>query len=172
MSTVKFCCECNNILYPKEDKARKILLYACRNCDHQEEADNNYVYRNVIEHSVDELTQVLQDVTEDPTLPRTKAVRCAECGHGEAVFFQVLIFVTPFYDFSAQNCLNLQAMCFYLVLIRTSKLLWNLNLSYSTISGFHSIVVLPVGAIFVSKICFCIKGAIIFCEFCLFMMIS
>lgn len=25
----------NNILYPKEDKEQKILLYACRNCDHQ-----------------------------------------------------------------------------------------------------------------------------------------
>ncbi|KAG5559831.1 hypothetical protein RHGRI_003204 [Rhododendron griersonianum] len=35
MSTMKFCRECNNILYPKEDKEQKILLYACRNCDHQ-----------------------------------------------------------------------------------------------------------------------------------------
>nr|XP_023895409.1 DNA-directed RNA polymerases II, IV and V subunit 9A [Quercus suber] len=35
MSTMKFCRECNNILYPKEDKDQKILLYACRNCDHQ-----------------------------------------------------------------------------------------------------------------------------------------
>lgn len=25
----------NNILYPKEDKERKVLLYACRNCDHK-----------------------------------------------------------------------------------------------------------------------------------------
>jgi DNA-directed RNA polymerase II subunit RPB9 len=32
---------------------------------------------------------VLQDVAGDPTLPRTKEVRCAVCGHGEAVFFQV-----------------------------------------------------------------------------------
>ncbi|KAL6535693.1 DNA-directed RNA polymerases II, IV and V subunit 9A [Orobanche minor] len=35
MSTMKFCRECNNILYPKEEKEKKILLYACRNCDHQ-----------------------------------------------------------------------------------------------------------------------------------------
>ncbi|TVU23579.1 hypothetical protein EJB05_25953, partial [Eragrostis curvula] len=35
MSTMKFCRECNNILYPKEDRANKILLFACRNCDHQ-----------------------------------------------------------------------------------------------------------------------------------------
>jgi hypothetical protein len=25
----------NNILYPKEDREQKVLLYACRNCDHQ-----------------------------------------------------------------------------------------------------------------------------------------
>ncbi|KAK8936919.1 hypothetical protein KSP39_PZI012828 [Platanthera zijinensis] len=35
MSAMKFCRECNNILYPKEDRERKILLYACCNCDHQ-----------------------------------------------------------------------------------------------------------------------------------------
>ncbi|KAG6597567.1 DNA-directed RNA polymerases II, IV and V subunit 9A, partial [Cucurbita argyrosperma subsp. sororia] len=74
MSTMKFCRECNNILYPKEDRDEKILLYACRNCDHQEVADNNCVYRNEIHHAVGERTQVLQDVAADPTLPRTKAV--------------------------------------------------------------------------------------------------
>ena len=55
----------------------------------QEVADNNCVYRNVVHHSAGEFTQVLQDVAGDPTLPRTKSVRCASCGHGEAVFFQV-----------------------------------------------------------------------------------
>lgn len=55
----------------------------------QEVADNNCVYRNEIHHAVGERTQVLQDVAADPTLPRTKSVRCAQCNHGEAVFFQV-----------------------------------------------------------------------------------
>ena len=56
----------------------------------QEVADNNCVYRNVVDHAAGELTQVLfEDVASDPTLPRTKSVRCAACGHGEAVFFQV-----------------------------------------------------------------------------------
>ncbi|GJV57829.1 hypothetical protein Tco_1458834 [Tanacetum coccineum] len=53
-----------------------------------EAAENNCVYRNEIAHAAGERTQVLQDVAADPTLPRTKAVRCAQCGHGEAVFFQ------------------------------------------------------------------------------------
>ncbi|KAL0732847.1 hypothetical protein Bca4012_009057 [Brassica carinata] len=117
MSTMKFCRECNNILYPKEDREQSILLYACRNCDHQidcrtlvtyepylrglllslvllcanglqEAADDNCVYRNEVHHSVSEQTQILSDVASDPTLPRTKAVRCAKCQHGEAVFFQ------------------------------------------------------------------------------------
>ncbi|KAB2095342.1 hypothetical protein ERO13_A01G034300v2 [Gossypium hirsutum] len=88
MSTMKFCRECNNILYPKEDREQKILLYACRNCDHQEVAENNCVYRNEVHHSAGERTQILQDVAADPTLPRTKAVICANCKHGEAVFFQ------------------------------------------------------------------------------------
>ncbi|XP_022864106.1 DNA-directed RNA polymerases II, IV and V subunit 9A isoform X1 [Olea europaea var. sylvestris] len=99
MSTMKFCRECNNILYPREDKEQKILLYACRNCDHQKNGSYTegrslrpwapcFWNGNEIHHSAGERTQVLQDVAADPTLPRTKAVRCSNCGHGEAVFFQ------------------------------------------------------------------------------------
>ncbi|XP_024019993.1 DNA-directed RNA polymerases II, IV and V subunit 9A [Morus notabilis] len=86
MSTMIFCRECNNILYPKEDRANKTLLYACRNCDHQEVAENNCVFRNELNLSV--RAQILQDVTADPTLPRTRTVRCAQCSHEQAVFFQ------------------------------------------------------------------------------------
>jgi DNA-directed RNA polymerase II subunit RPB9 len=32
------------------------------------------------------LLQIVQDVTADPTLPRTKDVRCPQCNHNEAVF--------------------------------------------------------------------------------------
>ncbi|KAL0713099.1 hypothetical protein Bca4012_020077 [Brassica carinata] len=48
---MKFCRECNNILYPKEDKEQKILRYACRNYDYQEIADNYCVHRNEVHHS-------------------------------------------------------------------------------------------------------------------------
>ncbi|KAK1653758.1 hypothetical protein QYE76_071564 [Lolium multiflorum] len=88
MSAMKFCRDCNNILYPKEEKDKRVLLFACRNCEHQEVADNTCVYRNEVQHAAAERRQVLQDVTSDPTLPRTKYVRCAACGHGESVFFQ------------------------------------------------------------------------------------
>ncbi|XP_038719660.1 DNA-directed RNA polymerases II, IV and V subunit 9A-like [Tripterygium wilfordii] len=86
MTTYKFCPDCSNILYPKEDRKQRILLYACRNCDHQEVADNFRVYRNQVQHSTGELTQELLEAAADPTLPRTKSVRCLECNHGEAVF--------------------------------------------------------------------------------------
>ncbi|CAN6868120.1 unnamed protein product [Brassica oleracea] len=88
---MKFCRECNDILYPKEDKEQKILRYACRNCDYQVIlflADNYCVHRNEVHHSVSEKTQILTDVASDPTVPRTKAVRCAKCQHREVVFFQ------------------------------------------------------------------------------------
>eukprot|EP01135_Chromosphaera_perkinsii_P004095 Nk52_evm2s270 gene=Nk52_evmTU2s270 len=85
---IRFCQECNNMLYPKEDRENKILLYACRNCDYQEEAISNCVYVNRVQHSVDELTQIIADVSTDPTLPRTRDRACEKCGGDEAVFFQ------------------------------------------------------------------------------------
>lgn len=55
----------------------------------QEVADDCIAYRMEINHSVGERSQVLQDVAADPALPRTRNVRCANCNHPEAVFFQV-----------------------------------------------------------------------------------
>ncbi|XP_066357551.1 DNA-directed RNA polymerases II, IV and V subunit 9A-like [Miscanthus floridulus] len=74
MSTMRFCRECNNILYPKEHRRNRALYYACRSCDHQEVADSSCVYRNVVDHAAGEFTQVLfEDVASDPTLPRTRS---------------------------------------------------------------------------------------------------
>ena len=85
---IKFCSECNNMLYPKEDKEHRKLLYACRNCDWKTNADTNCVYVNKMTHEVDELTRIVCDVIHDPTLPRTKDHPCPKCQHKEAVFFQ------------------------------------------------------------------------------------
>lgn len=41
------------MLYPKEDKENKILLYACRNCDYKQEADSNCIYVNKIMHEIE-----------------------------------------------------------------------------------------------------------------------
>lgn len=64
------------------------MLVKCRNCDHQEEADNPCIYVNKITHEVDELTQIVSDVISDPTLPRTREHPCPMCGTELAVFFQ------------------------------------------------------------------------------------
>lgn len=41
------------MLYPKEDKDNRVLLYACRNCDYKQVAENSCVYVNRIMHEVE-----------------------------------------------------------------------------------------------------------------------
>mmetsp|Transcript_9408 Transcript_9408/g.34520 ORF Transcript_9408/g.34520 Transcript_9408/m.34520 type:complete len:133 (+) Transcript_9408:122-520(+) len=84
---LRFCPFNNDLLYPKEDKANRKLKYACRTYDYEEDADSYCVYRNEIAHSSSEKTTVLLDVRADPTLPRTREVRCPKCNFAEAVFF-------------------------------------------------------------------------------------
>ena len=60
----------------QEDPKNRKLKYACRTYDYEEDADNYCVYRNEIAHSSSEKTTVLLDVRADPTLPRTRDVRC------------------------------------------------------------------------------------------------
>lgn len=43
----------NNMLYPKEDKENKILMYACRNCDYKQHADSKCIYVNKIMHEIE-----------------------------------------------------------------------------------------------------------------------
>ena len=71
---IRFCQECNNMLYPKEDKENRVLLYACRNCDYRQMADSCCIYVNKIMHEVDEITSIVTDVVGDPTLPRSEVI--------------------------------------------------------------------------------------------------
>ncbi|XP_066395306.1 DNA-directed RNA polymerases II, IV and V subunit 9A-like [Miscanthus floridulus] len=88
MSTLKFCGECNNMLYPREDKETRTLLYACQSCEHEEIATDTCVYKRVIRKPVGEPKDVLKNAATDPSLPRTRSVRCYNCNHPEAAFFQ------------------------------------------------------------------------------------
>lgn len=36
------------MLYPKEDKEARHLLYACRNCDYKQIAENSCIYVNKV----------------------------------------------------------------------------------------------------------------------------
>ncbi|PSR81088.1 hypothetical protein BD289DRAFT_373006 [Coniella lustricola] len=85
--SILFCPECSNMLYPKEDKEARRLMYQCRTCQHTEAATSNCVYRNILKSQAGDTAGVTQDVALDPTLPRSDK-KCPICGHEEAVFFQ------------------------------------------------------------------------------------
>lgn len=101
------------MLYPKEDKENKILLYACRNCDYKQHADSKCIYVNKIMHEIEwveyqifdvfsinwnlysELTHIVPDVISDPTLPRTEDHPCPKCHH-RWIFIILLYFIRQF----------------------------------------------------------------------------
>ena len=87
-ASMRFCANCANILYPREDKEAKQLMYNCKKCDYIEQSTTGLIYRHEVLHSLSERTAIISDVTADPTLPRTKDVPCPMCENKEAVFFQ------------------------------------------------------------------------------------
>ncbi|KAJ4453718.1 putative DNA-directed RNA polymerases II; IV and V subunit 9B [Paratrimastix pyriformis] len=87
--SMKFCPECNFMLYPHEDKVRHKLGYQCKQCGHTEPATESCVgITRVLASSEREYVQVSHDLSLDPTLPRTNNVPCPRCGHDEAAFTQ------------------------------------------------------------------------------------
>lgn len=85
--TFRFCSECSNMLYPKEDEENHKLQFTCRTCFYTEDAATTCVFRNVLNTSAGETAGVTQDVGSDPTVssasdlhPHTPVV-CLMCGH-------------------------------------------------------------------------------------------
>ena len=66
--TFRFCSECSNMLYPKEDEDSHKLQFTCRTCQYTEEANSTCVFRNVMNNAVGETAGVTQDVGSDPTV--------------------------------------------------------------------------------------------------------
>ncbi|OJD24505.1 hypothetical protein ACJ73_04141, partial [Blastomyces percursus] len=83
----RFCRECSNLLYPKEDRNTHTLMFTCRTCHVGEPASSPCVYQNKLNNQVGDTAGVTQDVGSDPTLPRSNKL-CPSCGENEAVFFQ------------------------------------------------------------------------------------
>lgn len=78
----------NNMLYPEEDKVRKILLLACRHCPYSHVASTNTVYVNKVKKDTAmRLDLIDSGLANDPTLPRTFETECPRCHGNEAVFF-------------------------------------------------------------------------------------
>ncbi|KAI9639315.1 uncharacterized protein MKK02DRAFT_39612 [Dioszegia hungarica] len=92
--TLRFCGECNNLLYPKSDNNSKVLLYSCRNCLYSENAvvnpqeDAACVYRNDLLTREREQAGQTKDLETDPTLLRSTAVVCPVCEGAESVVYQ------------------------------------------------------------------------------------
>jgi len=83
----RFCPDCSNMLYPRENEEMRTLEYACRTCPSKEPAPSSCVFRNVLNNNVGETAGVTQDVGSDPTLPRSNKT-CPKCKNEDAVFFQ------------------------------------------------------------------------------------
>lgn len=66
--TFRFCSECSNMLYPKEDEEAHKLQYTCRTCQYTEDARSTCVFRNILNNSAGETAGVTQDVGSDPTV--------------------------------------------------------------------------------------------------------
>lgn len=73
--TFRFCSECSNMLYPKEDEEAHKLQFTCRTCQYTEEARSTCVFRNILNNSAGETAGVTQDVGSDPTV----SAQCASC---------------------------------------------------------------------------------------------
>ncbi|KAF2481743.1 hypothetical protein BDY17DRAFT_299574 [Neohortaea acidophila] len=83
----RFCRECSNMLYPKEDRLNNTLMFACRTCTFSEPAGASCIYRNSLKETIAETPGNVQDVAQDPTLPHAE-VECNKCHARDAVFFQ------------------------------------------------------------------------------------
>jgi len=81
--TFRFCSECSNMLYPKEDPDTHRLQFACRTCQYSEEAASSCVFRNILNSAVGETAGVTQDVGSDPTVGLPLCLLC-----GTVVFCQ------------------------------------------------------------------------------------
>ncbi|KAF4977037.1 hypothetical protein FZEAL_6399 [Fusarium zealandicum] len=78
--TFRFCSECSNMLYPKEDQDSHKLQFTCRTCQYTEDAHSTCVFRNVLNTSAGETAGVTQDVGSDPTVSDLPPVLCHGCG--------------------------------------------------------------------------------------------
>ncbi|KAI0049493.1 hypothetical protein FA95DRAFT_857208 [Auriscalpium vulgare] len=86
-TSLHFCSECNNLLYPKADQQRRTMVYACRICTYFEGGSETCVYRNDLLTVTKEQIGVTADLGVDPTLAHSN-IPCPSCGHEDAVFYQ------------------------------------------------------------------------------------
>lgn len=87
MGSLSFCMECNNLLYPLEEKESKTLNLGCRRCNYETISHDNLIYRNELKHSAHGHIKLNDDIVHDRTLPRVKK-GCSSCDGEDAIYFQ------------------------------------------------------------------------------------
>lgn len=81
--TFRFCSECSNMLYPREDEVNRQLMFVCRTCNYSEKATTACIYRNVLNNAAGETAGVTQDVGTDPTVRDSPVVCPGAIGCGD-----------------------------------------------------------------------------------------
>lgn len=85
---MNFCKECNNMLYPKEDRDQRMIFLNCRNCEYVEEASSSILLHRRFHAKDEQIAAPGKDLAKDKTLARTANAKCPKCGGKEAVFMQ------------------------------------------------------------------------------------
>eukprot|EP01080_Neovahlkampfia_damariscottae_P010170 gene10170-2590_t len=87
---MKFCVECNNMLYPAEDRENRKLIYVCRRCEEvREKNPSNLINKNTLTKTEEDQFKSLKlsELVSDPTLPRTN-YKCPKCKEEGSVLLQ------------------------------------------------------------------------------------
>ncbi|CCA73880.1 probable DNA-directed RNA polymerase II 14.5 kDa polypeptide [Serendipita indica DSM 11827] len=88
MATLRFCQECNNLLYPKTQPGIPQLIFACRMCNFSELTEGSgLVYRNDLLTVTREQPGVTTDLAQDLTLMHSN-MKCPKCGNTDCVTYQ------------------------------------------------------------------------------------
>ncbi|KAH8176615.1 RNA polymerases m/15 kd subunit domain-containing protein [Sarocladium implicatum] len=79
----RFCAECSNMLYPKENPETRQLHFTCRTCQHTQQAESTCVFRNFLSTEAGETAGVTTDVASDPTVSdcdsHLSPIMCLSC---------------------------------------------------------------------------------------------
>ncbi|KAI9218159.1 hypothetical protein BC828DRAFT_407846 [Blastocladiella britannica] len=97
-SKARFCQHCQNLLNPREhvspDTGMPFLAYVCRSgCDYAEEATSSVVYRHEVKKRLAAENTRVENLLQDPTLPRQR-MQCpsdmcvGRCADDEVVYYQ------------------------------------------------------------------------------------
>lgn len=81
---MKFCPKCGNMMYPKKDEEKVVLV--CRECGHEMKGkgDESESYKLSKEGKKKKETAVIEKDTEN--MPKTTN-KCPECGHDKAYWW-------------------------------------------------------------------------------------